>query len=164
LISGANVLSQAVGRRTGIGLFVWCLTITGGLTISAIQSYMYIQKFLSNPSSTLFSVTRNETLVPPSITVCPEPRWNLTAEFLFWLLHNISRCDHLPEGSPKNNCSVRKLIQFLYDEGLPVEDTLSKLAYRPADIVSGCSIGRTGCVPNKPGTGDAKSLEYLDFS
>ncbi len=113
--------------------------------LSIWQCSVSVQKYKSNPKSTLFSTARNASLVPPSVTICPEPPYNLVAELQLYESYNLSICGKSRNSHPSNCTAVTDVLDFTYEQNITLREALSRLAYRPEDIVRVCLIGGKDC-------------------
>jgi hypothetical protein len=124
---------------------IWSLAISGATLLSLWQCSVSVQKYMSNPKTTLFSMALNASLVPPSVTVCPEPPYSLVAELQLYESYNLSICGKSRNSHPSNCTTVIDVLNFIYEQNITLGEALSRLAYRPEEIVRSCFMGGGDC-------------------
>jgi hypothetical protein len=125
--------------------WIWALTISGATTLWIWQCSVSIQKYISNPKSTLFTVVRNATMVPPSVTVCPEPPYDLAAELQLYESYNLSICGKSTNSHPSNCKTIDDVLSFIYSRNITLQEALPRLAYKTEDIIYGCNLDGREC-------------------
>ncbi|CAG0919351.1 unnamed protein product [Notodromas monacha] len=79
-------------------------------------------------------------MTPPSVTICPEPGMNLAE-----VQQLIESWDYLNVTSPATD-----FLQLAFQRNSSLlNEYLTKIGYRPQEIITGCNLASTNCVPGK---------------